>query len=99
MLLEVQYLESNRIEKVQIPGNKCIVGRSPKANLQIDMECFSRMHLEIEWDGKQFYATDLNSTNGVIFNGEKLQAGTKVLINSFFPLEVASIVAIVVLPE
>lgn len=94
MILEIQYIESNRNDRVQIQGNKCVIGRSTKADLQIDMDCFSRHHLQIDWDGKQFFVTDLNSTNGVYINGERIEPNNKTVFNSFFPLEIASRVSI-----
>jgi hypothetical protein len=94
MILEINFNQSNKTERVEINKSTCIIGRSPKSDCQIDMECFSRSHIEIEWDGKDFFITDLNSTNGVYINSEKIPVATKTLFKNFFPLEVGGAVSI-----
>lgn len=96
MILDIHYIETNKREKIRIENSRCVIGRSPKADLQIDLECFSRQHLEIFVDDKEFYVTDLNSTNGVHINNERIPTGQKILFQNFFPLEVAGKVAIYV---
>ncbi len=94
MILEVVYNDTGVRDRIKIPGNKCVVGRSSKADYQIDLECFSRNHFQIEWVNKEFYLTDLNSTNGIYVNSERLPAGVRVLFKNFFPVEVGGKVSI-----
>jgi len=49
-----------------------VVGRDPEADLQIDDEAISWHHLEIENRGGVLMATDLDSRNGTVLNGEPL---------------------------
>lgn len=94
MILEINFNESNKTQRVEINKSTCVIGRSPKSDCQIDMECFSRSHIEIEWNGKDFFITDLNSTNGVYINSERIPVATKTLFKNFFPLEVGGAVSI-----
>lgn len=56
------------------PGRRCLIGRSPDADLQLSHVGISKEHAEI-FVGKDgfYYIRDLNSTNGVILNGQKLR--------------------------
>lgn len=99
MILEINFLQSNKTQRVEINKSTCVIGRSPKSDCQIDMECFSRNHIEIEWNGKDFFITDLNSTNGIYINSERIPVATKTLFKNFFPLEVGGAVSISILPD
>ncbi len=98
MILEV-LIEGRGKQRLNFKGEKCIVGRSNKADLQLDFEGLSRKHMEIETDGKHFFVTDLNSTNGLIINGEKIPAGKKTPYFDFFPIKVGDHVTISIYPD
>jgi predicted component of type VI protein secretion system len=49
-----------------------VVGRAPEADVQLDDEAVSWNHLEIERRGEVLMATDLDSRNGTVLNGEPL---------------------------
>jgi hypothetical protein len=95
MIFEIHYNQKDK-QRREYDGAKCIVGRSGKAGIQIDHESLSRNHFEIEWDGKNFYLTDLNSTNGVYVNGERIVTAERVLYKNFFPIEIGSEISIYV---
>jgi pSer/pThr/pTyr-binding forkhead associated (FHA) protein len=43
------------------------------ADLPIDDTNVSRQHANVEWHGGQFYIVDLGSTNGIEYQGQRLQ--------------------------
>ena len=45
-----------------------IVGRSKISNLYFDDAKMSRQHFVLEWDGRDMYVTDLDTTNGTMVN-------------------------------
>jgi len=57
---------------VAIGDGRTVVGRDPGADVQIDDEAVSWNHLEIESRGGALMATDLDSSNGTLLNGEPL---------------------------
>lgn len=58
---------------VPLSGERTIVGRSPEADLHLEDEAVSWNHLEIERRGEVLIATDLDSSNGTVVNGEPLE--------------------------
>lgn len=71
MRLSVQ-IEFDKTLDLVTHKNTVIVGRSPKADLVIPHEGVSRQHCKIEYTDKNFFITDLDSSNGVSFNGERI---------------------------
>lgn len=72
MRLSVQ-IEFDKTLDLVTQKNSVIVGRSPKADLVIPHDGISRQHCKIEYtQDKTFYITDLDSSNGVFFNGERI---------------------------
>ncbi|MET0558876.1 MAG: FHA domain-containing protein [Solirubrobacterales bacterium] len=57
---------------VPLAAERTIVGRSPEADIHLDDEAVSWTHLEIECRGEVLIATDLDSSNGTVVNGEPL---------------------------
>lgn len=49
-----------------------IVGRDPSVDIFIDDPKISRQHARIEFDGRDYRVTDLNSTNGSFLGGRRL---------------------------
>jgi diguanylate cyclase (GGDEF)-like protein len=47
-----------------------VIGRSSKADIQIDQEAISRNHAKVKSDGKRVTISDLGSTNGTYVNDE-----------------------------
>lgn len=96
MIFEVQYLDTRKKEKFECAQTKCIVGRSKNVDVTIVREELSRSHFEVEYVDKKFYLTDLNSTNGLIVNGERLPAGERVLYQNIFPIEIGDKISILI---
>ncbi|HLK37655.1 MAG TPA: GGDEF domain-containing protein [Polyangiaceae bacterium] len=49
------------------------IGRSAGNDLFLDQESISRHHARIAFDGKQYWVSDLNSTNGTFVNDEPIR--------------------------
>ncbi len=64
------------------------IGRASENDLVLDHPQVSRRHAQVRWDGAQYVISDLNSTNGVYVNGERLREsalpeGARVQIGPF----------------
>jgi len=59
-------------EVVHVLGRKTTIGRTPDNDLQIDASFVSRHHAVLLVTGAQTVIEDLNSTNGVHVNGQKI---------------------------
>jgi predicted component of type VI protein secretion system len=64
--------EGGEPRSVPLEAGRTVVGRDPGADLTIDDERVSWQHLEIESRGGVLMATDLDSRNGTLLNGEPL---------------------------
>ena len=49
-----------------------IIGRSSICDVFFDDKRMSRQHFALEWDGKDMYITDLDTTNGTAVDGVKI---------------------------
>ena len=52
-----------------------IVGRLPSADLALDWPELSRVHCRLEWRRNRWWATDLESANGIYINGTRQREG------------------------
>ncbi|MGI8688557.1 MAG: FHA domain-containing protein [Thermomicrobiales bacterium] len=64
------------------------IGRASENDLVLDDPQVSRRHAQVRWNGAQYVISDLNSTNGVYVNGERvreaaLPEGARVQIGRF----------------
>ncbi|MHB8648041.1 MAG: FHA domain-containing protein, partial [Thermomicrobiales bacterium] len=64
------------------------IGRASENDLVLDHPQVSRRHAQVRWDGAQYVISDLNSTNGVYVNGERMREavlpeGARVQIGPF----------------
>jgi len=59
-------------EVVHVLGRKTTIGRTPDNDLQIDASFISRHHAVLLVNGQQTIIEDLNSTNGVHVNGQRI---------------------------
>jgi hypothetical protein len=61
---------------VHVLGRRTTIGRTPDNDLQIDAECISRHHAVVLFTNDATVIEDLNSTNGVFVNGNKVNRCT-----------------------
>ena len=54
------------------PGSIKTIGRSPSVELTLDAALVSRIHCRLEAHDETIEVVDLDSTNGVYVNGERL---------------------------
>lgn len=80
-VLKVEY-PSGVVEQYRLEGKKWIIGRDPKCEICLDNDNISRKHFQITCEGDRYYLSDLGSSNGIIFRGERLAATDKYEIQS-----------------
>jgi ABC-type multidrug transport system ATPase subunit/pSer/pThr/pTyr-binding forkhead associated (FHA) protein len=51
------------------------IGRASENDLVLDHPQVSRRHAQVRWNGAQYVISDLNSTNGIYVNGERMREG------------------------
>src|SRR5262245_40190663 len=73
-LVVIYGLELGR--KYNLDGSNVVIGRSSKAEIQIDQESVSRSHAKIVNTGKQIVLRDLGSTNGTYVNDQLIDEYT-----------------------
>ena len=67
---------SNRDNALKVPqGGSIIVGRAGESDYVLDDAAASRRHMEISARDGGYFWRDLDSTNGVFINEEKLSSG------------------------
>jgi EAL domain-containing protein (putative c-di-GMP-specific phosphodiesterase class I) len=65
--------ENNSNQRVNVVGPTFTVGRHPSSNLCLSDTTVSGRHAEILTINRDLFVRDLNSTNGTLLNGRKLQ--------------------------
>lgn len=75
MRLSVQ-IEFDKTLDLETGKTEVVVGRSSSSDLIIPHESISRRHCQIKLSNKEFFICDLDSSNGVFINGERLKPGT-----------------------
>ncbi|MFW6074163.1 MAG: FHA domain-containing protein [Chloroflexota bacterium] len=54
-----------------------VIGRNPKATIQIDATFVSSEHAQLSWERGTWWATDLHSTNGTYVNRRRIEVPTR----------------------
>lgn len=62
-------------ETILIDRSPFFIGRADEANLKLNDDSLSRLHLEISAQGSKFFARDLDSANGTLINGCTILGG------------------------
>lgn len=56
----------------KLDEGETVIGRSHRADIRIDDDSISRMHVKLSLDGTSVCIEDLNSSNGTLVNGAKI---------------------------
>ncbi len=75
-------------EVLKLEGESWTAGRDEDCQIQINHPRASREHFEIVKSAKEYFVIDLNSSNGTNLNGEPLNPGTRVPLDSGDRLEI-----------
>ena len=84
MAVRLRYLAHD----LEVPAGQFVIGRTPDCQLSLDDPLVSRRHALFEVSNGQVSVEDLNSRNGVIVNGHRIDAkvslnvGDRILIGS-----------------
>jgi signal transduction histidine kinase/CheY-like chemotaxis protein len=71
-----------------LQGETTTLGRASDNDIQIKDDHLSRKHLRIISRGNRCYIVDLGSTNGTLFNGEKIEPGKEFEVGEGSPIVV-----------
>ncbi len=86
MKLEFKLLSGEEIVH-ETKKNSFVIGRSPYCDIIVPFEGFSRKHCQIDiTDEGDVFLTDLDSANGVIIDGKKINPLEKTSFNLLLPL-------------
>lgn len=77
---EVQTFESSK--------QSLVIGRSPKADIVVSKDGFSRQHCLIDIIDGEIFVTDLASANGVYIDGKKIPPNQQVPFNTYLQLSI-----------
>ena len=65
--------ENEDADEFNVASTPFVIGRTDiNADYAVDARGVSRRHMQIDFEEGQYYVTDLNSTNGVAINGDKI---------------------------
>jgi diguanylate cyclase (GGDEF)-like protein len=56
----------------KLDQGETVIGRSHRADIRLDDDSISRMHVKVTLDGTQVHIEDLGSSNGTLVNGERV---------------------------
>ena len=62
--------DTETINEFVLEGQRTTIGREVSNDITLAPSYVSRFHSEIEYDGKSYVITDLNSSNGTLVNGK-----------------------------
>ena len=65
--------EEEDADEFNVASTPFVIGRTEtNADYAVDARGVSRRHMQIDFEEGQYFVTDLNSTNGVTINGDKI---------------------------
>ena len=85
MQIEVQHADHPK-EIYHLNKEIVIIGRSTKCDLRLTHAGISREHMQVELKHGEIYITDLDSTNGVFIDGQRIQSRMPVLYQTYLSL-------------
>ena len=72
MLSVLLKLQDTVIKEFKTDQNEIIIGRDPDNDIQLDNIAISRKHARIVKNPNDYIIEDMNSVNGIFFNGKKI---------------------------
>jgi pSer/pThr/pTyr-binding forkhead associated (FHA) protein len=93
------YFHDGNIEEFSSDKDSVIIGRGKSCDVVLPMDGFSRQHARIELIAGDIFVTDLESTNGVYIDGERIPANQKTKMQSFLSLQIGPASRIEVLED
>lgn len=87
MKVKINFFDRDSLE-FDINSKTVIVGKSDDCDITLKIDGFSRKHCQIDIENDEIFITDLNSTNGVEINDERIEAGKRVVYHSFLNLRI-----------
>ncbi len=73
-------------KKYDLTDRQLIIGRSSKADVQVDQESVSRNHAKVKADGGRITIEDMGSTNGTFVNDEQVEGQLKLRNGDFIKI-------------
>lgn len=90
MRLTIKLMNGELIEQ-SVDSDVVVIGRSAKCTVQIPHEGMSRQHCQLEVVNGEIFVTDLNSTNGVFIDNNRIEPNQRVPYNTFFQLSFGAV--------
>jgi pSer/pThr/pTyr-binding forkhead associated (FHA) protein len=81
-------------QNFSVTEEKIVVGRSKNCHVVIPFDGFSRQHCLIEVEQGEIFITDLNSSNGVYINENRISAQKRVPYKTCLPLAIGGAFAV-----
>jgi predicted component of type VI protein secretion system len=89
---QIHIIEPSGVRRSRpISSRSLVIGRDPECDVIINDERASRKHAQITFDGRYYYVTDLNSTNGVLLGKTPLVPNTPTPWRPDLPLRIGDI--------
>jgi pSer/pThr/pTyr-binding forkhead associated (FHA) protein len=80
--LRIKNTQTEEEVLLKLEGHQWTAGRHPSSEIYIDDSAISRKHFEITRTDEGFAILDLGSSNGLLLNGERIEAGPSYPLNS-----------------
>lgn len=71
-----------------------VIGRSSKCTIHVPHEGMSRQHCQIEVVNGELFVTDLNSTNGVFIDGNRIPPNERIPYNTYLQLAFGAVMSV-----
>ena len=83
---------ADKVQSLEVRADTIHIGRSPENDIQIDDSSVSRKHLMIRWKLNKPFITDLESKNGTLVNGKRIQSGHEIEVKEGVPVGIGKTV-------